>query len=114
MSTVTPSLGLPAGTRACLFDIDGVLTQTAKIHARAWKAEFDDCLRARAERDGEPFVPFEVADYTRYVDGKLRVDGARTFLGSRGIVLPDDQVEDLARRKDERMVELLRKGHVET
>lgn len=107
-------LGLPDRTRACLFDLDGVLTQTAKIHAVAWKETFDELLRQRSQRTGEPFVPFVVADYTRYVDGKLRVDGARSFLGSRGIVLPEDELRALAQRKDARMVEILRERHVET
>src|SRR3954465_5096083 len=79
------ALGLPDGTRALLFDCDGVLTQTAKIHAAAWKEMFDDYLRQRAQRPGEPLVPFTADDYARYVDGKLRADGARAFLESRGI-----------------------------
>jgi beta-phosphoglucomutase family hydrolase len=114
MSTTTSTLGLPSGTRACLFDLDGVLTQTAKVHAAAWKDLFDDFLRQRSQRTGDPFVPFEVADYTRYVDGKLRIDGARSFLASRGIVLPEDEVAELAKRKDGRMVALLRNKPVET
>jgi beta-phosphoglucomutase family hydrolase len=113
-TTTRATLGLPAGTRACLFDLDGVLTQTAKVHAAAWKETFDAHLRERSRSTGEPFVPFEVADYTRYVDGKLRMDGARSFLASRGIAPPDEVVEDLARRKDELFVVLLRKKHVET
>ena len=57
-------LGLPDGIRGCLFDLDGVLTQTAKVHAAAWKEMFDDYLRKRAKQTGEPFVPFDpVADY---------------------------------------------------
>jgi beta-phosphoglucomutase family hydrolase len=108
------TLGLPAGTRACLFDLDGVLTQTAKIHAAAWKEMFDGYLRERAQRTGEPFVPFELADYTGFVDGKLRVDGARAFLRSRGIEMPDEEVHALAKQKDGLMMELLRKRHVET
>lgn len=84
-------LGLPDGTRACLFDLDGVLTDTASVHAAAWKQMFDDFLRARAERDGTDFVPFDVtADYGPYVDGKPRLDGTRGFLASRGIELPED------------------------
>jgi beta-phosphoglucomutase family hydrolase len=108
------TLGLPAGTRACLFDLDGVLTQTAKIHAAAWKEMFDGYLRERAQRTGEPFVPFELADYTGFVDGKLRVDGARSFLVSRGLELDEDEVQALAKRKDERMLQILRERHVET
>jgi beta-phosphoglucomutase family hydrolase len=82
-------LGLPDGTRACLFDLDGVLTDTASVHAAAWKQMFDDYLKARADRDGTPFVPFDVkTDYGPYVDGKPRLAGTDTFLRSRGIVLP--------------------------
>jgi beta-phosphoglucomutase family hydrolase len=82
-------LGLPDGTRACLFDLDGVLTDTASVHAAAWKQMFDDYLRARAERDGTPFRPFDVkTDYGPYVDGKPRLDGTDSFLRSRGIELP--------------------------
>ncbi|GAA0412994.1 beta-phosphoglucomutase family hydrolase [Microbispora corallina] len=83
-------LGLPDGVRGCLFDMDGVLTRTATVHAGAWKAMFDDFLRERAERRGEPFVPFDrVDDYDRYVDGRKRLDGTRSFLESRGIDLPE-------------------------
>jgi beta-phosphoglucomutase family hydrolase len=82
-------LGLPDGTRACLFDLDGVLTDTASVHAAAWKQMFDDYLRARAEREGGEFRPFDVkADYGPYVDGRPRLEGTDTFLRSRGIVLP--------------------------
>ncbi|MCU1280308.1 MAG: yidA [bacterium] len=108
-------LGLPEGTRACLFDLDGVLTQTAKLHAAAWKQMFDDFLRRRAAQARQPFVPFDpVHDYTLYVDGKLRLDGARAFLASRGIALPDDALADLAQRKDEILVDLMRHQRVET
>jgi beta-phosphoglucomutase family hydrolase len=83
-------LGLPDGTRACLFDLDGVLTDTASVHAAAWKQMFDDYLRARAQRDGTPFEPFDVkADYGPYVDGKPRLAGTAAFLRSRGIELPE-------------------------
>src|SRR5690606_27664760 len=88
------SLGLPDGIAACLFDLDGVLTQTSKVHMAAWKDMFDDYLRLRAARTGEPFVPFELTDYTRYVDGKLRQDGVRSFLASRGSVLARGDVDD--------------------
>jgi beta-phosphoglucomutase family hydrolase len=88
-------LGLPDGTRACLFDLDGVLTDTASVHAAAWKQMFDDYLRARAEREGTAFVPFDAAaDYGPYVDGKPRLDGTRSFLASRGIVLPEGAPDD--------------------
>jgi beta-phosphoglucomutase family hydrolase len=104
-------LGLPDTTRACLFDLDGVLTDTASVHAAAWKQMFDEYLRARAERTGEPFVPFDVkSDYGPYVDGKPRLDGTRGFLASRGITLPDgdpsdgpdaETVNGLARKKND-------------
>ena len=85
-----PGLGLPDGIRACLFDVDGVLTETATVHAAAWKEMFDTFLKARSDRGGEPFVPFdEVADYDSYVDGMPRDDGTRSFLRSRGIALPE-------------------------
>jgi beta-phosphoglucomutase family hydrolase len=90
-------VGLPERVRACLFDLDGVLTETAEIHAAAWKEMFDAYLKARAERSGETFVAFdEVADYDTYVDGKTRADGARSFLESRHISLPDGAPGDPA------------------
>jgi beta-phosphoglucomutase-like phosphatase (HAD superfamily) len=82
-------LGLPDPVAACLFDLDGVLTQTARLHAAARKEMFDGYLRRRSERTGEPFVPFRLPDYDNYVDGRPRADGTRMFLRSRGIVLPD-------------------------
>jgi hypothetical protein len=82
------ALGLPAQVRTCLFDLDGVLTDTAKLHAAAWKEMFDGFLTARAEQTGSAFVAFdEVSDYDAYVDGKSRSDGTRSFLQSRGIEL---------------------------
>jgi beta-phosphoglucomutase family hydrolase len=84
-------LGLPDAARACLFDLDGVITQTAKVHAAAWKEMFDAYLR---ERDGDGFSPFESRDYDRYVDGMPRADGVRTFLRSRGIDLPEGDPDD--------------------
>lgn len=88
-------LGLPETVHACLFDLDGVLTDTASVHTKAWKAMFDAYLTQRAERRGEPFVPFDPAgDYLRYVDGKKREDGVRSFLNSRGIDLPDGGPDD--------------------
>ena len=88
-------LGLPRGIRACLFDLDGVLTQTARVHARAWKEMFDGYLRERADQTGDRFVPFDpVADYAKYVDGKPRYDGVRSFLAARGIELPEGDPSD--------------------
>lgn len=88
-------LGLPGSVRACLFDLDGVLTDTASAHTKAWKAMFDAYLSARSERTGSPFVPFDPADdYRRFVDGRKRDDGVRSFLASRGIVLPDGADDD--------------------
>ncbi|MET7303969.1 beta-phosphoglucomutase family hydrolase [Embleya sp. NPDC005575] len=79
-------LGLPNTIHALLFDLDGVLTQTAKVHGVAWKEMFDHYLR---ERDGADFTPFDPRrDYDTYVDGKPRMDGTRSFLESRGIELP--------------------------
>ena len=90
-------MGLPASTRACLFDLDGVLTDTAKLHAAAWKEMLDGYLEARAEKTGTTFVAFdEVADYHTYVDGKSRADGTRSFLKSRGIELPIGAAGDRA------------------
>ncbi|MGH9265489.1 MAG: HAD family hydrolase [Acidimicrobiales bacterium] len=80
---------------AVIFDMDGVVTATATVHAAAWKRLFDAFLRQRAEETGEQFVPFdEHADYQRYVDGKSRYDGVRSFLESRGIDLPDGSPDD--------------------
>jgi beta-phosphoglucomutase-like phosphatase (HAD superfamily) len=88
-------LGLPESVRACLFDLDGVLTQTAKVHAAAWKEMFDAYLRERAARTGERFRPFDaVTDYDEYVDGKPRADGTRSFLSSRGIEISEGALED--------------------
>ncbi len=110
-------LGLPDGVTACLFDLDGVLTQTAKVHAAAWKEMFDDYLRARAEREGSRFVEFDpVEDYNEYVDGKPRYDGVRSFLESRNIDLdqgsPDDApgqetIDGLGNRKNELVLTLI-------
>jgi beta-phosphoglucomutase family hydrolase len=116
-------LGLPDGVRACLFDLDGVLTDTARIHAAAWKEMFDGYLRERALRLGEPFVPFDaVVDYDRYVDGKPRADGTRAFLESRHIELPEgtpddppdaETVQGLGKRKNDIVLRMIRDGGVE-
>ena len=88
-------LGIPDRSRGCLFDLDGVLTQTATVHAAAWQQVFDDFLRQQAERTGGRFVPFDPrADYDTYVDGKPRADGTRSFLRARGIDLPEGSDSD--------------------
>ncbi|MFC1431517.1 beta-phosphoglucomutase family hydrolase [Streptacidiphilus sp. N1-3] len=84
-------LGLPEPVRACLFDLDGVLTRTAVVHAAAWKQMFDAFL---SERDGARYRPFEQSDYDTYVDGRPRADGVRAFLESRGIELPEGGPDD--------------------
>ena len=107
-------LGLPDGVTACLFDLDGVLTQTAKVHAAAWKQMFDAYLRERAARTGEEFVPFDpVADYDQYVDGKPRYEGVRSFLAARGIELPQETIEALGNRKNEIVLAMIREQGVE-
>ncbi|MGX1135326.1 beta-phosphoglucomutase family hydrolase [Streptomyces glaucescens] len=113
-------LGLPTTVQACLFDLDGVVTRTAVVHAAAWKETFDAFLRAR---DGEGFRPFDaVADYDEYVDGRPRADGVRTFLASRGIELPEGEpgdppdavtVNGLGNRKNDLLLERIRTGGVE-
>lgn len=107
---------------AVLFDLDGVLTSTAEIHASAWKRMFDDYLRRRAGRRGEPFRPFDVgSDYRLYVDGRPRYEGVRQFLESRGIELPqgtpaspddEESVCGLGNRKDRLVHEAIEAGQV--
>jgi beta-phosphoglucomutase family hydrolase len=116
-------LGLPDSVTACLFDLDGVLTQTAKVHAAAWKQMFDDYLRRRAEQLGEKFDPFdEVRDYDEYVDGKPRYDGVRSFLASRGIGLPQgtpddppdaETIDGLGNRKNQIVLRMIHEDGVE-
>ncbi|MHB1583650.1 MAG: beta-phosphoglucomutase family hydrolase [Acidimicrobiales bacterium] len=113
---------LPAAISACLFDLDGVLTKTAEVHAAAWKETFDAFLRRRAAADGTPFVPFDaVADYDEHVDGRPRLDGTRAFLASRGIELPEgrpddrpgvDTVHGLSNEKNHRLLERLHRDGV--
>lgn len=112
------SVGLPEAVRACLFDLDGVLTKTATVHAAAWKEMFDRDLRKRAADSGGRFVAFDaVADYDRYVDGKPREEGVRSFLASRGIDLPLGDPSDsaeaetiigLGKRKDVIVLRMIR------
>ncbi len=113
-------LGLPKEIVACLFDLDGVITKTAVVHAAAWKRTFDAFLR---QRDGEDFRPFDDShDYAEYVDGLPRADGVRTFLASRGIHLPEGAPDDppdratvhgLGNRKNDLLLEMIRTGGVE-
>lgn len=116
-------LGLPEGIAACLFDLDGVLTRTATVHAAAWKQMFDEFLASYAEKTGTPYAPFdEHADYDRYVDGKPRLDGTRDFLRSRGIELPEGDesdppgtatVQGLSNRKNDLVLTKIREDGVE-
>ncbi|MFJ2696075.1 beta-phosphoglucomutase family hydrolase [Streptomyces rochei] len=117
---MTTQLGLPDSIRACLFDLDGVVTKTAVVHAAAWKETFDAFLR---ERDGADFRPFTDSDYDEYVDGRPRADGVRTFLASRGIELPEGDPDDppdartvngVGNRKNELVLEKIRTDGVET
>jgi beta-phosphoglucomutase family hydrolase len=116
-------LGLPDTIRACLFDLDGVLTRTAKVHAAAWKSMFDAYLQQRARRTDEPFRAFDVVhDYDEYVDGRPRYEGVREFLRSRGIELPQGTPEDpptaetvdgLGNRKNELVLQLIHRQGVQ-
>jgi beta-phosphoglucomutase family hydrolase len=116
-------LGLPDTIRACLFDLDGVLTKTAKVHAAAWKSMFDDFLRRRADRTGEPLRAFDlVQDYDQYVDGRPRYEGVREFLRSRGIELPQgtpddpptaETVDGLGNRKNQLVLQVIHDQGVE-
>ena len=88
-------LGLAGGVRACLFDLDGVLTRTAKIHASAWKMTFDTFLHAYDRRTGHNDAHFDAdADYENYVDGRTREDGIRSSIASRGIDVPEGDPDD--------------------
>jgi len=116
------ALGLPADVSACLFDLDGVLTQTARVHDQAWKAMFDAYLKQKAAADGKRFKPFDkVTDYDRYVDGKPRADGVRAFLASRHIEVPEGKADDppdrdtvhgLGNRKDRLFLDLIHRHGV--
>jgi len=117
-------LGLPDHVTACLFDMDGVITQTAKVHDAAWKEMFDDFLRSWSAAHGQPFVPFDpVRDYDEYVDGKPRLEGTASFLESRGISLPQGAESDpagaptvwgLSNRKNELILAVLERDGVES
>jgi beta-phosphoglucomutase family hydrolase len=115
-------LGLPPTVTACLFDLDGVITKTAVVHAAAWRETFDAFLR---EREGPGFRPFSPHDYDAYVDGRPRSDGVRAFLASRGITLPERPaggdadppgtltVQGLGDRKNALLLAEIRAGGVE-
>jgi HAD superfamily hydrolase (TIGR01509 family) len=115
---------LAPSVAAVLFDLDGVITDTAATHARAWKRVFDGYLAERSERTGERLEPFEIAtDYHRYVDGKPRVDGVASFLAARGIDLPPGRPGDppesetwhgIGSRKDAEFLGSIAKDGVET
>lgn len=114
---------LPDGIAACLFDLDGVITQTASLHAAAWKQMFDDFLAERGRDLGGDDRPFELPrDYTAFVDGRLRQDGVRAFLASRGITVPEGAPDDpptaetvfgLGTRKNDLFGEVLDRDGVE-
>ncbi|MBB4766860.1 beta-phosphoglucomutase family hydrolase [Actinoplanes digitatis] len=120
---IGPVLGLPPQVTACLFDLDGVLTQTALVHNAAWKQTFDAFLEAWSARHEQPFVPFDSgADYHKYVDGRPRADGVRTFLASRGITLPEGTPDDgpdeetvngIGNRKNELVLQKIAEGAVQ-
>jgi alpha,alpha-trehalase len=104
-----------------VFDTDGVMTDTASVHSAAWKEMFDEFLARRSEGPGDSFRPFEHEDYLRYVDGRPRYDGVRSFLRSRGIELPEGDPSDpperetvcgLGNRKDQRFLEVIRERGV--
>ena len=114
---------LPDPITACLFDMDGVLTETAKVHAAAWKEMFDDYLADRGKRDGHDYGTFDARDdYDNYVDGMPRYDGVRSFLASRGIELPQgspsdppdaETVDGLGNRKNELVMRKIREMGVD-
>jgi beta-phosphoglucomutase family hydrolase len=116
-------LGLPDAVTACLFDMDGVVTQTAKVHDAAWKEMFDDFLKSWSVSHNVPFVPFDpVRDYDEYVDGKPRLEGTASFLKSRGIELPAGEESDpagtptvwgLSNRKNELILKVLARDGVQ-
>ena len=103
------SLGLPAQIRAGLFDLDGVVTQTAKVHAQAWKQVLDEFLKTKGQS------PFDaIHDYDQYVDGKPRDDGVRDFLASRHITVPEGTIEEIASQKDHLFLDLIHHDGVQT
>jgi beta-phosphoglucomutase family hydrolase len=120
---IRPVLGLPPHVTACLFDLDGVLTQTALVHNAAWKQTFDAFLQTWSQQHDQKFVPFDSgSDYQKYVDGRPRADGVRTFLASRGITLPEGTPDDgpdeqtvngVGNRKNELVLQKIKEGSVQ-
>lgn len=110
-------LGLPSQISVLLFDLDGVLTTTATLHTAAWTDAFDAFLVARAAdgiaTDGEDLSPFTEQDYLDYVDGRPRIDGVRSFLTARGIVVDDDAVAQIAQSKNDAFTATLRRDGVD-
>jgi HAD superfamily hydrolase (TIGR01509 family) len=119
------SLGLTDTIEACIFDLDGVLTASAEVHAEAWRVAFDELLARRVESTGErfaPFMPFDPRlDYYRHLHGRPRLDGVQAFLASRGIRLPEGRADDapgaetvhgLANRKNQALLDLLERDGV--
>ena len=116
-------LGLPDEIKACLFDMDGVVTKTAIVHAAAWKEMFDEFLREWSAKAGTEFVPFDpVRDYDEYVDGKPRLEGIKSFLESRNITLPlgtpsdppgTPTISGLGNRKNDLFLTVLHRDGVE-
>jgi len=100
-SLASPLLGSPVAIDTVVFDMDGVITDTATVHRVAWKQLFDDYLTRRASETGEPFVEFTETDYLAYVDGKRREDGVASFLSSRGIEPAHELVSELAEDKND-------------
>jgi HAD superfamily hydrolase (TIGR01509 family) len=106
-------LGLEDSTRACIFDLDGVLTDSGVLHAAAWGEVFDDLLLRLTEPTGWQFIPFDrVDDYATYIDGRPRLEGIHLFLRSRGIRLSHEEEDDLARRKSDALGRQLRERGV--
>jgi beta-phosphoglucomutase family hydrolase len=116
-------LGLPDSVTACLFDMDGVITKTAIVHATAWKQMFDEFLQSWSKQHNQQFVPFDkVKDYDEYVDGKPRLEGTQAFLKSRGINLPEGAETDkpgtetvwgLGNRKNDLVQEVIKRDGVQ-
>jgi Cof subfamily protein (haloacid dehalogenase superfamily)/HAD superfamily hydrolase (TIGR01509 family) len=107
-------LGLPPSARACVFGLGGVLAETTRLHAQAWKDLLDDYLRERARASREPFIPFDpIHQFDQYFEARPPLDGLRSLLDSRGITLPDATMDALVARKAEIMTELLRHQQIE-